>query len=229
MKLELLTGLLAAQHDKRAVVLVTRLVDGVQALLFPLEGEVEGWPAEPAAQAIAEDRSIVFEDPADGDLLFRPYNPPVRLIVVGAVHIAQPLSEFATRVGYAVTVVDPREAYASEERFPGVVLDRRWPGPALEALRPDHRTALVTLTHDPKLDDPALQAVLRTPAFYVGALGSRKTQAKRLERLTEAGFDQAALARIHGPAGLDIGARTASEIALSILSQVIAASRDRTA
>jgi xanthine dehydrogenase accessory factor len=149
-----------------------------------------------------------------------PLNPPLRLVVVGAVHIAQALVPMAQLAGYAVTVVDPREGFARADRLPGVALCHEWPDEALAALVPDARTAVVTLTHDPKLDDPALQVALRSPAFYVGSLGSKKTHARRLERLAALGLDEATLARIHGPVGLGIGARAPAEIAISILAQM---------
>ena len=133
----------------------------------------------------------------------------------------------AARLGHQVLVTDPRRAFASEERFPGVTVSTDWPDEALDAWGPDARTAIVTLTHDPKLDDPALDRALRCPAYYIGALGSRRTHAARLDRLRALGHDDTALARIHGPVGLDIGAVTAGEIALSVMAQVIAARRGK--
>jgi xanthine dehydrogenase accessory factor len=150
---------------------------------------------------------------------------PARLVVVGAVHIAQALTGMARLAGLEVLVVDPRVAFATEERFPGVALDRSWPDEALARARLDRRTAVVALTHDPKLDDLAVAASLRSEAFYVGALGSRKTQAALRARLVEQGFSEADLARIHGPVGLAIGAQTPGEIAASILAEVIACLR----
>src|SRR5262249_40075486 len=144
-------------------------------------------------------------------------------VVVGAVHLAQPLVRIAAIAGFAVTVVDPRTAF--DLALPDVARSTDWPGEALAALHPDHRTAVVTLTHDPKLDDPALVAALRSDAFYVGGLGSRKTPPARRERLAAAGFDDAALTRLHGPIGLAIGARTPEEIAIAILAQMIGALR----
>ncbi len=126
----------------------------------------------------------------------------------------------AALAGYAVTIIDPRSAFASETRFPGVALSTEWPDDAMATLRPDRRTAVVTLTHDPKIDDPALTAALRSGAFYIGALGSRKTHASRCQRLTDAGFTPDDLARIHGPVGLNIGALSPAEIAVSILGQI---------
>jgi xanthine dehydrogenase accessory factor len=153
------------------------------------------------------------------------HNPPLRLIVVGAVHIAQPLLTIARACGYAPTLIDPRGAFGSEARFPGETILDDWPDEALATLAPDARTAIVTLTHDPKLDDPALQFALRSPVFYIGALGSKKTHAKRVDRLTAAGFAETEIARIAAPVGLNIGARTPAEIAVSIMAQITAALR----
>jgi len=148
------------------------------------------------------------------------HNPPLRLVVVGAVHITQALLHMARIAGYDPLVIDPREAFASSDRFPGETLVLDWPDEAVEAHGLDSRTALVLLTHDPKLDDPALHAALRSDCFYIGALGSKRTHAKREARLTEAGFTAGEIARIHGPIGLDIGASGPPEIAVSILSEM---------
>lgn len=147
-------------------------------------------------------------------------NPPLRLAVVGGVHISQPLVEMARLAGYDVTLIDPREAFASPARFPGTRLVHDWPDAALEVHGLDHRTALVTLTHDPKLDDPALAAALRSDVFYIGALGSTRTHGKRVSRLKEAGFGDAAIARIDAPIGLDIGARSPAEIAIAVMAEL---------
>jgi xanthine dehydrogenase accessory factor len=170
-------------------------------------------------KAVTEDRNATVET-AQGQVFIEVFNPRLRCIIVGAVHIAQPLARMAALTGYLVTVVDPRTAFASDERFPDVSLSTDWPDEALEKLRPNRRTAIVTLTHDPKLDDPALAAALRSDAFYIGALGSKKTHAARLKRLIPMGFDEAALARIHGPVGLDIGAVSPAEIAVSIMAEI---------
>ena len=159
-----------------------------------------------------------FEE--DGKTFVAIHNPPLRLIVVGAVHIAQALVPMARQVGYDPVVIDPRSAFGSAARFPGETLLDDWPDDAVRALGLDARTALVLLTHDPKLDDPALTEALRSDVFYIGALGSTRTHAKRLERMGEAGFSPTDLARIHGPVGLDIGAAGPAEIALSILAQM---------
>jgi xanthine dehydrogenase accessory factor len=149
------------------------------------------------------------------------------LAIVGAVHIAQRLSTFARDLGYAVTLIDPRRGFLTEARFPGVEISHAWPDRALEAFAPDARSAVVTLSHDPKIDEPALEVALRAPCFYVGALGSRRTQERRRDRLREAGLSEAELARIHGPVGLDLGAKSPAEIALSIAAEMTAALRAR--
>src|SRR5512134_1445283 len=218
MKRALPDRLNADRAAKRPVALVTELTGGAQSLVAA--EETHGSLALPlsvvafARAGLRSDRSGTVE--ADGARYFiRVYNPPLRLAVIGAVHIAQALAPIAALAGYEVTVIDPRRAFATEMRFPGVRLVTDWPDEALGALRPDSRTAVVTLTHDPKLDDPALEVALRSPAFYIGALGSRKTHASRVERLLGHGFTDSEIARIHGPAGLDIGAKSPAEIALS--------------
>jgi xanthine dehydrogenase accessory factor len=153
------------------------------------------------------------------------HNPPLRLIVVGAVHIAQPLLQMARLCGYDGTLIDPRSAFGSALRFPGERIVEDWPDEALEALAPDGRTAIVTLTHDPKLDDPAIRVALRAGGFYLGCLGSTRTHAKRVERLRAEGFAEAEIARIHAPVGLDIGAKTPAEIAVSVMAQITAVLR----
>jgi xanthine dehydrogenase accessory factor len=216
----LLGDLLSAQRQ-RGTVLVTRIGHRGHHLLHPLD-ESEGDPSLLAAAraALARDRSEVVETPA-GEVFLQVYNPPLRMLVVGAVHIAQALAPMAAMCGFDVTVIDPRRAFASDARFPSVRLLRGWPEEVLPTLAIDHRTAVVTLSHDPKLDDPALEAALRSPAFYVGALGSRRTHAKRVARLTEKGFSEQDVARIRAPVGLDIGAVSPAEIALSALAQVV--------
>jgi len=152
-------------------------------------------------------------------------NPPRRLLVVGGVHITQFLAPMAQQAGYDVVVIDPRAVFATNERFPGIDCLSAWPDEVMEELAPDAQTAVVTLTHDPKIDDLGLQSALKSEAFYIGCLGSRRTHASRCERLAEAGFSPQMIARLHGPAGLDIGAKTPAEIAVSILAQMIAAER----
>jgi len=219
---ELIAAIERAKAEKRPVVLATRLADGTQ-LLLPDPAAAPAL-AEAARAALRDDESRTVHLP-DGDWFLHVYNPPVRLVVVGAVHIAQALVPMAALLGLDVIVVDPRRAFASEERFPNVKVMQEWPDEALDALRPDSRTAVVTLTHDPKLDDPALDRALKSEAFYIGALGSKKTHAARLKRLRALGHDEAALARIHGPVGLAIEAVTTPEIALAILAELVAVRR----
>lgn len=212
MKRATLEQLLASFAAGRPVVLATDLATGEQRVLDPA---TDG----PASEALRRDACAHCEE--DGRRWFlQPWSSPLRMILVGAVHIAQPLAAMAAMTGYAVTVVDPRRLFATAERFPGVAISDEWPDRALEALAPDARTAVVTLTHDPKLDEPALAVALRSPAFYVGALGSRKSHAERRERLRARGLGDAELGRIHAPVGLAVGARSPAEIAVSILAEV---------
>jgi xanthine dehydrogenase accessory factor len=219
---ETVAALTAAKAERRPVVLATRLPSGEQMLLP--DPAAPPALAEAAVKALADDATGTVKL-GNGEWFLQVYNTPLRLIVVGAVHIAQALVPMASFVGYAVTVVDPRRSFATDERFPDVAVSGEWPDDALDALHPDARTAIVTLTHDPKLDDPALDRALKSDAFYIGSLGSRKTHAARLGRLRELGHDEAALARIQGPVGLNIAAVTAPEIALSIIAQIVAVRR----
>ena len=219
---DILAALAAAKRDKRPIVLATSLPDGAQRLLPDPAAPAELNTA--AEQALRDDTSFTVKI-AGADWFLHAHNPPLRLIVVGAVHIAQALVPFASQCGFAVTVVDPRRSFASDERFPGVTVSTEWPDEAMDALRPDSRTAVVTLTHDPKLDDPALDRALKSQAFYIGSLGSRRTHAARLNRLRALGHDDAAMARIQGPVGLNIEAVTAPEIALSIIAEIVGVRR----
>ena len=164
----------------------------------------------------------------DGQTFVAVLSPPLRMIIVGAVHIAQHLTGMARAAGFLPIIVDPRSAFGSPDRFPGETIVEEWPDAALKALAPDHRTAVVTLTHDPKLDDPAIMETLRGRAFYLGCLGSRRTHAKRVGRLAAAGFEDADIARIHAPVGLDLGGRAPGEIAVSIIAQVVQILRGQT-
>ncbi|MDE2753628.1 MAG: XdhC family protein [Gemmatimonadota bacterium] len=225
MNADVLRAVVAAQVAGRDLVLATRLTDGVQAVIetgsptsaLGLDGD-----AVASALRTGEPRTV---DTPDGAVFLRPYIRPPRLIVVGAVHIAQALVPMAQIAGFEVTVLDPREGFATADRFPGAELVKEWPDRVMETLRPDDRTGVVALTHDPKIDDPALIAAIESNAFYIGALGSRKTQGARRERLGALGFAAADLERIHGPVGLPIGARTPEEIAVAVLAQVIGALR----
>ncbi len=221
MKAEILDRLRAERAAKRPVALLTNLKSGAQNIFYPSEKETQLSPEFPETVrgALRDDRSRTVET-ADGPVFIHVHNPPLRLVIVGAVHIAQPLSRMAALSGYAVTVIDPRRAFASDARFADVAVSRDWPDEALAALAPDARTAVVMLTHDPKLDDPALEVALGSPAFYVGALGSKRTQAARAKRLADRGLGEAAIARIHGPIGLSIGALSPAEIAIAIMAEI---------
>jgi xanthine dehydrogenase accessory factor len=227
MRRSTLEALQAARAKAQPVALATDLSDGRQALIHADGADDGGFGPEvcaAAVDALASDRSRTV-DTAGGAVFVHAINPPLRLLVVGAVHIAQALAPMGVHAGYRVTVIDPRRAFAADERFGGVEVTTEWPDEALERLAPDTRTAVVTLTHDPKLDDVALGVALASPVFYIGSLGSTRTHRSRLARLAERGFDETALARIHGPVGLDIGARSPAEIAISILAQMTVALR----
>jgi xanthine dehydrogenase accessory factor len=223
MKRAILDALMAARQAGRPVAVATNLRSGQQRLIFADEssGELclDVVMMRAAVEALKSDRNTTLKTPA-GDVFVQVYNPAPRVFVVGAVHIAQPLARMAQLAGYGVTIIDPRRGFAGGERFTGLEVTGEWPDEALERLKPDARSAIITLTHDPKLDDPALEVALRSPAFYVGALGSKKTHAARLERLRRAGLSDAELAKIHGPIGLSIGAVSPAEIALSIMAQI---------
>ncbi|MFN4164827.1 MAG: XdhC family protein [Ferrovibrio sp.] len=228
MKQDILEQLQQDRAEKRPVVLATFLKTGEQRLLY-LYGkkglkDIDPRIGEAARAALLEDKARTIET-EQGPLFLNVFNPPLRLILVGAVHIAQALVPMAQLAGYDLAVIDPRSAFGSSERFPGVTLSNDWPDEAMAQMKPDLRTAVVTLTHDPKIDDPALVSALKSDVFYIGALGSKKTHASRLERLTAAGFGPEDFARIHGPVGLSIGAKSPAEIAISILAQMTAALR----
>jgi xanthine dehydrogenase accessory factor len=215
--------IIEARAARRPVALVTVLENGSQRLVA--RGEDAGL-GDAVNEAFRRDRSGTVETPA-GEVFVRVYNPALRMIVIGAVHTAQFLVPLAAMTGYDVTIVDPRGAFATDERFPGVKLMAEWPDEVLPALGLDSRTALIALTHDPKIDDVALKLALASDCFYIGALGSTRTHAKRLDRLKAAGASDDALARIHAPIGLDIGAQGPAEIALSIMGQVTAVLRGK--
>ena len=219
MRSEALAELQQARAAKRPVVFATRLSDGFQCLLP--SSSASAALNDAAHRALARDENATKE--IEGESWFlHAYSPPVRLVIVGAVHIAQSLVPMCAPLGFDLIVVDPRRSFATEERFPNVTLMDDWPDEAMDKIAPDARTGVVTLTHDPKLDDPALDRALKSDAFYIGSLGSRKTHAARLARLAALGHSEASLARIKGPVGLDIGAVSAPEIAMSILAEFVA-------
>ncbi len=214
-----------AQGEGRDVLLATRLADGRRFLMEAGETANALGVAAPEVDAALRSAESRLAETPDGPVFLRPYARPPHLVIVGAVHIAQALVPMAVAAGFRATVVDPREGFATEGRFPGSTLVREWPDRAMARLKLDHRSAVAALTHDPKIDDPALLSALASDAFYVGALGSRKTQAARRERLAAAGCSAAALDRVRGPIGLSIGAKTPGEIALAALAEVVAALR----
>ncbi len=214
--------------DRQPLALATWLAGGEQKLLQPPGPDPSDQLGQALAQGFRTDRSATLT--IDGaEVFIRIFNPALRMVIIGAVHIAQALIPMARQVGYEIIVIDPRTAFASEERFTGVTLDARWPDEALAEIAVDARTAFIALTHDPKIDDPALTIALGQDPFYIGALGSRRTHAARLERLTAAGLSETQLARIQAPIGLDIGAVGADEIAVSIIAEVTAALRGKLA
>lgn len=208
---EMLEALVDARAAREQVAYVVNPETGARRLVT---GQGDALEAE-IAERFRTDKSG-FE----GDWFIGIHNPPLRMAIVGAVHIAQALVPMARLAGYDPVVIDPRPAFGAEARFPGETLMEDWPDEALSAYGLDPRTAIVTLTHDPKLDDPAIRAALASDCFYLGCLGSTRTHAKRVERLTEAGFSAEQLARIHGPVGLDIGAQGPAEIAISIMAEI---------
>lgn len=216
--------LISLRDAKHSLARLTDIGTGTESLV--VDGKAEGALRIDAAleaavnDALAREESRLFEDGARR-IFIQVLAPPLRLAIIGAGHISQYLSTIAAEIGYEVTVIDPRTTYASAARFPAAKLSHAWPDEALDALGLDRRSAVVALSHDPKLDEPAIATALRTDAFYVGALGSRKTQAQRRERMKTQGFTDADLARIHGPVGLDIGALSPAEIAVSIVAQMI--------
>lgn len=214
MKREVLEQLLAARANRQAVALITNLDTGEQRIV-PRSAAA----SDPLAAKL--DEAFRFDQSGSHDGHFvNIHNPPLRLVIIGAVHIAQSVIPIAQQLGYDVTVIDPRGAFATGARFPGISLHAEWPDEVIPQIGLDPRTALIALTHDPKIDDPALHAALKSDVFYIGALGSKKTQASRGERLKAAGFTEEQVARIHGPIGLNIGAKGAPEIAVSIMGEV---------
>jgi xanthine dehydrogenase accessory factor len=215
--------IIEARAKRRPVALVTVLETGVQRLVA--RGE-DGGLGDAVNDAFRRDRSATVETP-QGEAFIRVYNPPLRKLIIGAVHTAQFLVPLAAMLDYDVTIIDPRGAFATDERFPGVKLLAEWPDEVLPELGLDARTAMIALTHDPKIDDVALKLALASDCFYIGALGSTRTHAKRIDRLKAAGVTEERLARLHAPIGLDIGAQGPAEIALSIMSQVTAVLRGK--
>lgn len=223
MNLALLAALNEERSARRATILVTTLATGAQRLVR--EADIAADPlADLLVDRLRVGKSGTAETPG-GQVFLTVQAPPVRILATGAVHISQALAPMAKLLGHDVVVVDPRTAFATPERFPDIELHAQWPDEVLPRLGVDRYTAFVALTHDPKIDDPALDHALRSQCFYIGALGSRKTHAGRVERLMARGFDEAAIARIRAPIGLPIGAISPAEIALAILGEITAALR----
>ncbi len=206
MKVETLNAILKARAERSAIAVVTELATGAQRIV-PRGTEFE--------EAFRFDKSGMV-----GESFVAIHNPPLRLLIIGAVHIAQSIIPIAQAAGYDISVIDPRGAFATGARFPNVTLYDEWPQDVLPKIGLDARTGFMALTHDPKIDDPALELALKSDVFYIGALGSKKTQASRRERLLAMEFDEAALARIHGPIGLNIGSVGAPEIAISVMAEM---------
>jgi xanthine dehydrogenase accessory factor len=218
MKLSLLTALNAERAARRAAIVVTDVESGEQRLV-----KAADIAQDPLKAVLAEhlrSGKSGMEETAEGRVFLTVYVPAAQLIVIGAVHISQALAPIGKLLGYDVTIVDPRTAFATPERFPDVKVVAEWPDTALPPLNVDRYTAFVALTHDPKVDDPALLHALSRDCFYIGALGSRKTHARRIDRLKQQGFSEADLSRIHAPIGLDIGAVSPAEIAVAIMAQI---------
>ncbi len=215
MQVDTLKAITTARNERRAIAVVTNTASGVQRIISR-----EDAASDPVLdKAFRFDKSSVEQTP-EGEVFITIHNPKLRLIIIGAVLIAQSVIPMAEASGYDVTVIDPRGAFATGARFPHVALHADWPDEVMPGLKPDARTAIMLLTHDPKIDDPALVLALKSKMFYIGALGSKKTQASRNDRMTAAGFGDAEISRIHGPIGLNIGAVGAAEIAISIMAEM---------
>ena len=220
MKLDILSALNAERAARRAAIVVTDVANGAQRLV-----KAAGVARDPLKDVLAKhirSGKSGMEETAEGRVFLTVHVPPPRLVITGAVHISQTLAPIAKLLGYDVTIVDPRTAFATVERFPEVKVIAEWPDTALPPLDIDHYTAFVALTHDPKIDDPALTHALERDCFYIGALGSKKTHARRVERLKSQGLPDAAIGRIHAPIGLPIGAVSPAEIAVAIMGEITA-------
>ncbi len=223
MRIDILKALNQERAARRAAVIVTDVTTGEQRLVKA--AEIAGDPLRATLEKALRSGKSRTEELPEGKFFLTVHAPPAKLVVIGAVHISQALAPMAAMLDYDVTIVDPRTAFASRERFPDVKLIAEWPDVALPPLNVDRYTAMVLVTHDPKIDDPALIHALERDCFYIGALGSKKTHGRRIERLKAQGIGDAAIARIHAPIGLRIGAVSPPEIAVSILGEITAARR----
>jgi xanthine dehydrogenase accessory factor len=220
LRLDILKALNTERAARRAAVVVTHQESGAQRLVT--QDRIATDPLKEVLEAHLRSGKSGIEESAQGKVFLTVHVPPTRLVITGAVHISQALAPIAALLGYDVTIVDPRTAFASVERFPNVKVIAEWPDKALPPLGIDRYTAFVALTHDPKIDDPALTHALERDCFYIGALGSKKTHARRIERLKGQGLTDAQLARIHAPIGLAIGAVSPPEIAVAIMGEITA-------
>ena len=221
MKEETLSLILSEKNNRNTIIVATEINSGEQIIINEKnDTDINNKILIAAKDNIIQGKSEVLEIESNKWFINIPL-PPLRLVTVGAVHIAQPLAEIATISGYEVIIIDPRAAFANNQRFPDIKIINEWPEVALNELGIDNRTAVVTLTHDPKLDDSALNAALKSKAFYIGSLGSKKTHKARVQRLKIANFSDDEIKRIHGPIGLAIGAKSPQEIAISIISEII--------
>jgi xanthine dehydrogenase accessory factor len=219
LRLDILKALNEERAARRAVIIVTNQDNGAQRLVKA--ADIRGDPLKDLLEKRMRSGKSGIEDTPEGKVFLTVHVPSPKLVITGAVHISQALAPMGHLLGYDVTIVDPRTAFASIERFPDVKVIAEWPDVALPPLGIDHYTAFVALTHDPKIDDPGLAIALKSDCFYIGALGSRKTHARRVERLkTERGFNDNDIGRIHSPIGLDIGAVSPSEIAVAIMGEI---------
>jgi xanthine dehydrogenase accessory factor len=218
VRLDILKALNTERAARRAAIVVTNQENGDQRLVT--QDKVAADPLKDVLEAHLRSGKSGVEETPEGKVFLTVHVPPTRLVVIGAVHISQALAPIAALLGYDVTIVDPRTAFASAERFPDVKVIAEWPDKALPPLGVDRYTAFVALTHDPKVDDPALLHALERNCFYIGALGSRKTHGRRIERLKDQGASEASLARIHAPIGLPIGAVSPPEIAVAIMGEI---------
>jgi xanthine dehydrogenase accessory factor len=220
LRLEILKGLNTERAARRAAIVVTDVASGAQRLVKAADATSD--PLKDVIEKHLRSGKSGMEETSQGKVFLTVHVPSNRMVITGAVHISQALAPIARLLGYDVTIVDPRTAFASIERFPDVKVLAEWPDKALPPLGIDRYTAFVALTHDPKIDDPALTHALARDCFYIGALGSKKTHARRVERLKAQGIKDTDIARIHAPIGLDIGAVSPAEIAVSIMGEITA-------
>lgn len=221
MKQAVLDAVLAARAKRQAIAVVTDIATGEQRIAARLDATKDALQLD---EAFRFDQSGIHRQ-GEREFFVHVHNPPLRLVIIGAVHIAQAVIPVARLAGYDIVVIDPRGAFTTGARFPDIALHAEWPDEVIPKVGLDSRTAMIALTHDPKIDDPALMAALKSDVFYIGALGSKKTHASRSARLAAHGFDENELARIHGPIGLAIGAKGAPEIAIAIMAEMTRALR----